>query len=56
MVGNLTWNQVSGFVLAAGSLYFLFRFDRTHTLVTPENDQRLGALLPEANTSGSVTT
>jgi phosphatidylglycerol:prolipoprotein diacylglycerol transferase len=56
MVGNLTWNQVSGFVLAAGSLYFLFRFDRTHTRVTAENDRKLGAVLPEASASGSVTT
>ncbi|HEX5671148.1 MAG TPA: prolipoprotein diacylglyceryl transferase family protein [Acidimicrobiia bacterium] len=56
MVGNLTWNQVSGFVLAAGSLYFLFRFDRTHTLVTPETDRKLGAVLPEATASGSVAT
>jgi prolipoprotein diacylglyceryltransferase len=56
MVGNLTWNQVSGFVLAAGSLYFLFRFDRTHTRVNAENDRKLGAVLPEASASGSVTT
>ena len=56
MVGNLTWNQVSGFLLAAGSLYFLFRFDRTHTLATPDNDLKLGAVLPEATASGSVTT
>ncbi len=54
-VGTLTWNQISGFLLAAGAIYFLFRFDRTHTLVNDENDRKIGAVLPEVTPTGSVS-
>ena len=43
MVGTMTWNQVSGFLIAAGAIVMLFLFDRRQRLVTPEEDQRLGA-------------
>ncbi|MGQ0849052.1 MAG: prolipoprotein diacylglyceryl transferase [Actinomycetota bacterium] len=45
LVGSLTWNQVSGFLLAAGAIAALFRFDRSHDQVTPENDRKIGARL-----------
>lgn len=54
-VGTLTWNQVSGFALAVGALYFFFRFERTQPQATPENDRKLGALLPGMAPAGSVT-
>jgi phosphatidylglycerol:prolipoprotein diacylglycerol transferase len=53
-VGSLTWNQMSGFFLAAGALYLFFRFERTQPRADPENDRRLGAVLPAAAAAGSV--
>lgn len=53
MVGSLTWNQVSGFVLAASAIGILFWFDRSQAVVSPEEDQRLGATSNELRaTSG----
>ncbi|HUO46118.1 MAG TPA: prolipoprotein diacylglyceryl transferase family protein [Acidimicrobiia bacterium] len=53
-VGTLTWNQVSGFALAAGGLYFFFRFERKQPVVNSENDLKHGAFLPPPIVSGSV--
>ncbi len=53
-VGSLTWNQVSGFSLAAGALYLFFQFERRQSLVGPEQDQRLGAVLPAEPPTSSV--
>lgn len=44
MVGSLTWNQVSGFGLAAGAIAMLFWFDRHQPVVSAEEDQRRGAI------------
>ena len=41
MVGSMTWNQVSGFLLGAGAIAILFWFDRRQKLVTTEEDARL---------------
>jgi phosphatidylglycerol:prolipoprotein diacylglycerol transferase len=43
MVGTMTWNQVSGFLIAAGAIVMLFLFDRRQKVVSAEEDQRLGA-------------
>jgi len=43
MVGSMTWNQVSGFLIAAGAIVALFYFDRTQKVATPEEDRRIGA-------------
>jgi hypothetical protein len=43
MVGSMTWNQVSGFLIAAGAFVMLFLFDRRQKTVTPEEDERMGA-------------
>jgi len=43
MVGSLTWNQVSGFALAASAIGMLFWFDRRQRVISPEEDRRLGA-------------
>lgn len=53
-VGTLTWNQVSGFALAAGALYFFFSFERRQPLVTADQDRRLGAALPAEPSASSV--
>jgi len=45
-VGSMTWNQVSGFVLAAFAIGILFWFDTRQPAVTPENDRKLGATHP----------
>ena len=42
-VGSMTWNQVSGFSLAAFAIGMLFWFDTRQPLATPENDAKLGA-------------
>ena len=42
-VGSMTWNQVSGFALAAFAIGMLFWFDTRQPLATPENDAKLGA-------------
>ena len=42
-VGSMTWNQVSGFALAAGAIGMLFWFDTRQSEVTPANDAKLGA-------------
>ena len=42
-VGSMTWNQVSGFSLAAFAIGMLFWFDTRQPLATPENDVKLGA-------------
>jgi phosphatidylglycerol---prolipoprotein diacylglyceryl transferase len=42
-VGSMTWNQVSGFALAAGAIGMLFWFDTRQSEVTPANDANLGA-------------
>ena len=46
-VGSMTWNQVSGFVLAAFAIGMLFWFDTRQPVVTPENDAKLGATAPQ---------
>jgi prolipoprotein diacylglyceryltransferase len=43
MVGTLTWNQVSGFLLAASAFGMLFWFDRRQKPVSAEEDLRIGA-------------
>lgn len=53
-VGSMTWNQVSGFAIAAGALVMLFRFDRTQKLVTPEDDRKIGAEAPARAEPGRV--
>lgn len=50
MVGSITWNQASGFLIAAGAIAILFYFDRSQKVVTPEEDERLGAT-PQSLTS-----
>jgi hypothetical protein len=45
-VGSMTWNQVSGFLLAAAAIGMLFWFDSRHPAVTPENDAKFGAAVP----------
>lgn len=53
MAGSLTWNQVSGFVLAASAIGILFWFDRRQALVSPEEDKKMGAasLQPPASSN-----
>jgi phosphatidylglycerol:prolipoprotein diacylglycerol transferase len=46
-VGSMTWNQVSGFLLAAFAIGVLFWFDTRQPEVTPENDRKLGATNPD---------
>lgn len=41
MVGSMTWNQLSGFLLGAASIAILFWFDKRQKSVTPSEDQRL---------------
>ena len=42
-VGSMTWNQVSGFALAAFAIGMLFWFDTRQPEANPANDRRLGA-------------
>jgi phosphatidylglycerol:prolipoprotein diacylglycerol transferase len=53
-VGSLTWNQVSGFALAAGAIGMLFWLDRRQQEVSGDNDRKLGATLPVTSQAGSV--
>jgi phosphatidylglycerol:prolipoprotein diacylglycerol transferase len=45
-VGSMTWNQVSGFVLAAFAIGMLFWFDTRQPEVTADNDRQQGATSP----------
>jgi hypothetical protein len=42
----MTWNQVSGFLLAAFAIGMLFWFDTRQPAVTPDNDRKQGATSP----------
>jgi prolipoprotein diacylglyceryltransferase len=45
-VGSMTWNQVSGFLLAAFAIGMLFWFDTHQPEVTLDNDRKQGATSP----------
>lgn len=53
-VGSLTWNQLSGFTVAAGAILMLFLFDRRQRQASVENDRILGATLPVEARAGRV--
>ena len=55
-VGSMTWNQVSGFALAAFAIGMLFWFDTRQPVATPENDARFGAQspMPQATTQSET--
>jgi prolipoprotein diacylglyceryltransferase len=46
-VGSMTWNQVSGFLLAAFAIGILFWFDTRQLEVSVDNDRKLGATSPK---------